>query len=92
MLLLTFKKSLSFTSRSLSSLSLLSSSLSSSSLSSSSSSSSYQSIMNIPIKLRGFNDVINMYDIFLLDQFGVLHNGKQAIPGNLHHHHHHHHM
>jgi ribonucleotide monophosphatase NagD (HAD superfamily) len=37
--------------------------------------------MDVPIKLRGITDIINMYDIFLLDQFGVLHDGKNAIPG-----------
>jgi len=63
--------------RGISSLSSSSSSLSS--LSSSSSSSSL--IMNIPIHIRGFVDIINMYDIILIDQFGVLHDGKKPLPG-----------
>ena len=50
---------------------------------SSSSSSFSQLIMNIPIHLRGFTDIINMYDIFLIDQFGVLHDGNKALPGSI---------
>lgn len=34
-----------------------------------------------PAYLQSLNTIVNDYDIFLLDQFGVLHDGTVAIPG-----------
>lgn len=43
--------------------------------------SSFKLMMDTPVVLRGLNDVINRYDVFLLDQFGVLHDGANPLPG-----------
>lgn len=43
--------------------------------------SSFKLMMDTPVVLRGLNDVINRYDVFLLDQFGVLHDGVKPLPG-----------
>jgi hypothetical protein len=39
-------------------------------------------LFNTPIILRSINDIVQRYDIFLIDQFGVLHNGLEPSPGN----------
>lgn len=38
-------------------------------------------LMDTPIILRGLRDVIDKYDVFLLDQFGVIHDGVKPLPG-----------
>lgn len=38
-------------------------------------------MLDTPVVLRHFSEIASRYDIFLLDQFGVLHNGVAAIPG-----------
>lgn len=48
-----------------------------------STSTSQQLILDIPVSLRGFREIINKYDIFLFDQFGVLHDGREVFPGVL---------
>eukprot|EP01038_Epipyxis_sp_PR26KG_P009671 gene9671-13021_t len=40
----------------------------------------YNSFLNIPIHLRSLNDIVHKYDVFVLDQFGVLHNGQTPLP------------
>jgi len=30
---------------------------------------------------KSFSDIVNRYDGFILDQFGVMHNGKESLPG-----------
>lgn len=42
---------------------------------------SFSLIQNIPIVIRDVTDIAKNYDTFLLDQFGVLHNGVSAFPG-----------
>jgi hypothetical protein len=50
-------------------------------LQSTSSKSAYSLLMDTPIVLRGLSDIANRYDLFLFDQFGVLHNGVEPIGG-----------
>ena len=40
-------------------------------------------LLDIPVVLRSLSDVIGRYDAVLVDQFGVLHNGVQAIEGSV---------
>ena len=44
-------------------------------------SSMYSLMMDTPVLLRGLGEVADRYDLFLFDQFGVLHNGVQPVPG-----------
>ncbi|KAL1503914.1 hypothetical protein AB1Y20_012375 [Prymnesium parvum] len=37
-----------------------------------------------PPSLRGLAPLLDQYDAFLLDQFGVIHDGKQPYPGAVH--------
>ena len=48
-----------------------------------STSTNQQLILDIPVSLRGMRDIINKYDVFLFDQFGVLHDGRDVFPGVL---------
>jgi HAD superfamily hydrolase (TIGR01459 family) len=41
----------------------------------------YSTLLNTPVVLRGLNEIVDRYDIFLLDQFGVLHNGITGLQG-----------
>ncbi len=36
-------------------------------------------IMDIPVVIRGLKDIVNQYDVFLFDQFGVLHDGHTVF-------------
>jgi ribonucleotide monophosphatase NagD (HAD superfamily) len=45
--------------------------------------SSFDLLMDTPVVLRGVADIVDRYDIFLLDQFGVLHDGVAPLPGVL---------
>lgn len=40
-------------------------------------------IMDIPVVLRGLEDIASRYDVILFDQFGVLHDGRTLFPGVL---------
>lgn len=40
--------------------------------------------METPVNLRGLHEIIDRYDVFLLDQFGVLHDGLRPLPGAVH--------
>lgn len=42
---------------------------------------SFRLLLETPVVLRKLEEIVSRYDIFLLDQFGVLHNGAQALPG-----------
>ena len=44
-------------------------------------SSMYSLMMDTPVLLRGIGEIADRYDLFLFDQFGVLHNGVQPVPG-----------
>ena len=33
---------------------------------------------------KSFSELVNKYDGFILDQFGVMHNGKESLPGAVH--------
>ena len=44
-------------------------------------SASFSLLDTTPIVLRGAADIIANYDLWLLDQFGVLHDGVKAYPG-----------
>ena len=48
-----------------------------------SSSTTYSLLMETPIQLRSLRDVAERYDLFLFDQFGVLHNGAKPVDGVL---------
>jgi hypothetical protein len=50
-------------------------------LRSTSTKSAYSLLMDTPIVLRRLSDIANRYDLFLFDQFGVLHNGVEPIDG-----------
>jgi beta-phosphoglucomutase-like phosphatase (HAD superfamily) len=52
-------------------------------LKSSFSSSPYSLLMDTPIVIRGFVDIADRYDLFLFDQFGVLHDGASPIKGTI---------
>ncbi|KAJ1439785.1 HAD-like domain-containing protein [Ochromonadaceae sp. CCMP2298] len=43
--------------------------------------STYSLLMNTPIVTKGVGDLADKYDCFLLDQFGVLHDGANPLPG-----------
>lgn len=44
--------------------------------------SSWNLLLDIPVVLRNpLSEIVDSYDIWLLDQFGVLHNGQNALPG-----------
>lgn len=34
-----------------------------------------------PVQISSLHEIVDQYDVFLLDQFGVLHNGKHPLPG-----------
>jgi HAD superfamily hydrolase (TIGR01459 family) len=40
-------------------------------------------IMIYALKIQGISDIINKYDIFILDQWGVLHDGKTPYIGTI---------
>lgn len=40
-------------------------------------------MMDTPVLLRGLGEVADRYDLFLFDQFGVLHNGVSHVPGTI---------
>ena len=40
-------------------------------------------MMNTPVLLRGLGEIADRYDLFLFDQFGVLHDGLAHIPGTI---------
>lgn len=42
---------------------------------------SFSLLMDTPVVIRGVEEIVDRYDIFLLDQFGVLHNGQEPLPG-----------
>jgi HAD superfamily hydrolase (TIGR01459 family) len=44
-------------------------------------STSSSTCSSIPLVHSSFRDVVDRYDAFILDQFGVLHNGVNALPG-----------
>lgn len=50
-------------------------------LRSTSTKSAYSLLMDTPIVLRRLSDIASRYDLFLFDQFGVLHNGVEPIDG-----------
>ena len=33
--------------------------------------------------IHSFSEIINQYDGFILDQYGVMHNGSNALPGSI---------
>eukprot|EP01031_Cornospumella_fuschlensis_P029373 gene29373-35457_t len=37
--------------------------------------------LQTPVTLQGLRDVVDKYDVFLLDQFGVIHDGVKPLPG-----------
>lgn len=45
--------------------------------------SGFNLLMDTPVVLKGVTDIVDRYDIFLLDQFGVLHDGVTPLPGVL---------
>jgi HAD superfamily hydrolase (TIGR01450 family) len=45
--------------------------------------SPYSLLLDTPIQLRDITEIANRYDIFLFDQFGVLHDGMKPLPGAL---------
>lgn len=40
-------------------------------------------LLNTPPLLRGLREIIDRYDIILVDQFGVIHNGNHPLPGSI---------
>ena len=38
-------------------------------------------LMDIPIQLKGIEEIADKYDVFLFDQFGAIHNGDKPLPG-----------
>ena len=48
-----------------------------------SSSTTYSLLMETPIQLRSLKEVAERYDLFLFDQFGVLHDGAKPVDGVL---------
>ena len=41
---------------------------------------SYRTLLSTPIQLRGLSEIADRYDCILLDQFGVLHDGRNPLP------------
>ena len=47
------------------------------------SSSTYSLLMETPIQIRGLAEIADRYDLFLFDQFGVLHDGVKPVDGTI---------
>ena len=50
---------------------------------SSSSSPIYSLLMDTPVQLRGVREIVDRYDLFFFDQFGVLHDGVRPVDGTI---------
>ena len=42
---------------------------------------SFYLFLNTPVMIRGLHEIMNRYFLFLFDQFGVLHDGVEPVPG-----------
>jgi HAD superfamily hydrolase (TIGR01459 family) len=49
----------------------------------SSSSPLYSLLLDTPVQLRGIREIVDRYDLFLFDQFGVLHDGVRPVDGTI---------